>query len=534
MAQMQLVERQDRQAVTLLERMAKSAARPQSQLQALCTLDGLGALSGQSFLIALDSRSPELRTALTRLFESHLDEHPELATTMLVIRDEIELATVMQAAASVGESTRPAHGKTLMMLALLFQGEPLIVAAALSSLDGPKTDVAIARFNEGNWPRGTPSHDTAGSLIDTAIGFERWDAAADLVMFIATPVNETYHAWQLESLAHARRKLGEPMQPYDPRLDVHNETSELHKRIEAAARFARGQVINEKADWRTLTASVNLVATGKMTAADEALFAGLLTPHVDASRQSAVVSALAGTNRPQVAEILLRGWKGHSPGLRSQILDALLSRGGWTNSLLSSIEAHQIAAADIDAARRQRLLKSNNATIRQRASKLFAGDAKRDRAKLIEQYESAIAGASAANLDAGKTVFKERCSACHKLEDVGAEVGPDLKGLTDKSPKHLLTSILDPNRAVEPKYVSYTAVTLQGRIYNGMLADEAGGSLTLLDGEGKRHVILRSDLDELAASGKSLMPEGLEKDVSPAQMRDLLSYLQDALNPSTE
>ena len=63
-----------------------------------------------------------------------------------------------------------------------------------------------------------------------------------------------------------------------------------------------------------------------------------------------------------------------------------------------------------------------------------------------------------------------------------------------------------------------------------MLADEAGGSLTLLDGEGKKHVILRRDLDELNASGKSLMPEGLEKDISKEQMRDLLAYLSTALN----
>jgi putative heme-binding domain-containing protein len=112
---------------------------------------------------------------------------------------------------------------------------------------------------------------------------------------------------------------------------------------------------------------------------------------------------------------------------------------------------------------------------------------------------------------------------------MGNEVGADLAGLTDKSPGAFLLAILDPNRAVEPKFLSYSAVTTDGRVLQGMLADESGGSLTLLDAEGKKHQILRRDLEELKASGKSLMPEGLEKDISPEAMADLLTYLKESL-----
>ena len=199
--------------------------------------------------------------------------------------------------------------------------------------------------------------------------------------------------------------------------------------------------------------------------------------------------------------------------------------------LLASIENGHVAAADIDAARRQRLLKSGNAAIRAKAARLLAAGTNPDRVKVVAQYESALAALSkGGDVSRGKAVFKQRCSACHKLDEVGDHVGPDLKGLTDKSAGNLLASILDPNRSVEPKYVSYRAVTEQGRIFSGMLADESGGSLTLLDGEGKKHVVLRRDLEELTASGVSLMPEGLEKDIPHHEMRDLLVYLQQALN----
>ena len=52
-----------------------------------------------------------------------------------------------------------------------------------------------------------------------------------------------------------------------------------------------------------------------------------------------------------------------------------------------------------------------------------------------------------------------------------------------------------------------------------------GSSLTLLAAEGKRQVLLRRDVEELRSSGKSLMPDGLEKDVTPQEVADLLKFL---------
>ena len=86
-------------------------------------------------------------------------------------------------------------------------------------------------------------------------------------------------------------------------------------------------------------------------------------------------------------------------------------------------------------------------------------------------------------------------------------------------------AILDPNRAVESKFVNYAAVTSAGLTYTGMLAAETGASITLVGQEGKQTTILRSDLEELAASGRSLMPEGMEKDIPSRDFADLIAYL---------
>ena len=78
----------------------------------------------------------------------------------------------------------------------------------------------------------------------------------------------------------------------------------------------------------------------------------------------------------------------------------------------------------------------------------------------------------------------------------------------------LLIHILDPSRSVEGNFVQYTVATTDGRVISGLLASETKTSVELIDAEGKRQVVLREDIDEMAASKKSLMPEGFEKQVT--------------------
>jgi putative heme-binding domain-containing protein len=127
--------------------------------------------------------------------------------------------------------------------------------------------------------------------------------------------------------------------------------------------------------------------------------------------------------------------------------------------------------------------------------------------------------------EAGRQVFRKTCAACHQLEDQGHAVGPDLLTTTDKPTDWFLTAILDPNRAVEDRYVEYQARTADGRTVSGLLAAETGVSITLRAAEGKEETVPRRDLESLLSTGRSPMPDGLEKDVSPKAMADLLAYL---------
>ena len=98
---------------------------------------------------------------------------------------------------------------------------------------------------------------------------------------------------------------------------------------------------------------------------------------------------------------------------------------------------------------------------------------------------------------------------------MGVEVGPNLGALDEKNPETLLIAILDPNRAFESRYANFTVATADGRVLSGLIASETASAVTLRRQEGKEDVVLRREIEEMAASGQSLMPEGLEKDLTP-------------------
>jgi putative heme-binding domain-containing protein len=104
-------------------------------------------------------------------------------------------------------------------------------------------------------------------------------------------------------------------------------------------------------------------------------------------------------------------------------------------------------------------------------------------------------------------------------------VGPELSSLAQKGADYLLTNILDPNLEVNPQFLNYVVLLHDGRTTSGMIVDESAASLTVQRADKERQSLLRSEIDQLRNTGRSLMPEGLEQSLSPQDMTDLLQYL---------
>ncbi|MEZ6116172.1 MAG: c-type cytochrome [Pirellulaceae bacterium] len=240
--------------------------------------------------------------------------------------------------------------------------------------------------------------------------------------------------------------------------------------------------------------------------------------------QKVGVRRLLTSTRSETIEMIWDQWRSHSPVLKDVILDQLLSRRSSTDLLLDAVEAKKLDGNQIGPRHRQKLQLYPDDDVRERANRLLQRQGDSDRKTLVTRYIQAMP--AAANLDQGRQLFQKHCVTCHQLGGEGFSVGPDLTALTDKSVAALTTAILDPNNAVEDRFLNYVAVLNNGSQVSGMVVAEAGNGITLRSADGKTTTVFRNELEELIASGASYMPEGFEQQLQPDELANVIHFVQ--------
>jgi putative membrane-bound dehydrogenase-like protein len=529
-AQQMLIWRNDQAAVPLLEKQAAESKRPLCRLHSLCTLDGLGVLPPEVLARALDDPHPGVRRHAVRLCEGRLRGVDSLGENLVLrVTTEDDPHVRLQLACTLGEWDDPRAGQGLAELALTYPNDRYLLAAVLSSVNRRNLApmlVAVLRGKHRAVGEQPPAALVENLLrLATALGDR--GATVSLLEAVAAPENGRHAAWQFAALAGLLDALAQRGTPLARLAEGDARLKTAVGRLDGLFAAARSLAGDDKAPLAERVAAVRLLGRGPDHRAEDVKeLTNLLVPQNGEELQSAAVAALGGLHEAGVPEVLLRGWKGYSPPVRGRVLDALLGREDWSGALLDAVEHKQVLIQEIDAVHRQRLLQHRAAAIRSRAGKVLAGALDPDRAKVVAAYRPALALAGDASR--GRQLFTKTCATCHQLAGIGNQVGPDLASVGDKSPEGLLISILDPNRAVEARYLNYQAVLRDGRTFSGLLAGETGNSITLIGPDGKKQVVLRTELDELTGTGKSLMPEGLEKDLKPQDLADLIAFVRSA------
>jgi putative heme-binding domain-containing protein len=505
-----------------------TSERPQTRLQVLCTLDGLGTTPATLYAYALADEHPAVRRHAVRLTEPRLGKS-DLGDAVLKLATDPDPHVRMQVAYSLGAWNDEQAAFALADILLASQGEAYVTAAAMSSLNKENAGPVLARVLavEGR----EPPPELVEKLFACAMALGNDKAVREGMDAVFANRPGGVQLWQLAALARFLDELDKRKVELGALVGGTGKDA-LNVLLDTARTWARGD--GDAKDPAHRTAGIRLLARG-LDGQDEdfALLGALLAPQQPAEVQSAAARAIAKLRRKDSAAALLAYWESHTPALRGQILDELVSREDWSAALLAAIENGQVSASQLDARRRQQLLTVRSEAIRQRAEKALAGAVDPNRQKILDHYLKATA-ATDSDATRGKAVFAKRCANCHRLEGVGHSLGPDLAALTSRSREALLTAVFDPNRAVEDKFLEYVVRLTDGRVVNGMLLEETGASLTLAAPEGKQTVIPRSDVEQLKSSGKSLMPEGVEKDITPAEAADLVAYLATNSPPPKE
>lgn len=247
-----------------------------------------------------------------------------------------------------------------------------------------------------------------------------------------------------------------------------------------------------------------------------ALLLELLEPATPSEVQVAALRTLEASLQASslpTAEILAR-WNTLSPRVREAAVE-ILSRHA-RDQVREALLSGTIAITDLPPALKQTL--ARDPAIAQKIAAEFKA-----RDELLESYKPALSLTGDATR--GAELFKKQCSSCHKLGGVGHELGPNLAAMKNRGAGAILVNVLDPNREVNPQFVTYAVVTKDGRALSGMIAAETATSITLQRADNQQDTVLRIDIEELRSTGLSLMPEGLEKQLNPQQLADVIEFI---------
>lgn len=293
--------------------------------------------------------------------------------------------------------------------------------------------------------------------------------------------------------------------------------------IEKVVKLASETAVNKSLSDVDRIAAMGLMSHLPPEALTTALEA-LLKPGESSGCQRAAIDAARRSGRPELSAIVLAHWEQLNPQSRSAALDLLLMRKESVTELLKTMAAGTISSSAVSIDQRLILLQHPDETIRTTAIALFGGTVSANRKAVAEQYAKALE--LKGDVARGATIFEKTCSKCHRIGTVGHNVGPDISDTRARARDALLYDVLDPNRRVDPQFTEYVVVTTDGRLLNGLMIAESTDSVTLRQPEGREQTIARSDIEELKTTNKSLMPEGIERDVTVEQMADVLEFLK--------
>jgi putative membrane-bound dehydrogenase-like protein len=509
-----LVERQASGARASLERLARSGKTAQSRVHALHVLDGLktgvrspaGAREDSVVLDALRDPSPRVREHAVQLAERRLaagaGPKSQLVTAVAGLAADSDARVRLQLAAAMGgvkdESVRR---------------DVLAKLASHRRLDRWQS-IAILSSEPEPWRLMTLVLEGSTASGSEQIAF--LERAAELV---AAGTNTSHKRELVGWLTRAKR------------------VDRIAIAAAFAARLPKGESLERlapKAAIEELLQVASAVCTDSSTSLDIRLAAVQLVPAQQAAALAlgsddealrlAAARAVAQSGRTQEIRQVFQSFNQLPKPVRRQFV-ALSPRSRVAAlELVRAVGEGAVPLLEVDPATRLALEKSADAEVKARAQKLFRSAASPDREAVIEKFRPALR--LAGNRKRGAEIYERSCMVCHQMQGVGAKVGPDLSGTGQQPRETLLVQILDPSRQVLPDFVAHTVTTRSGDAQTGFIAAETAASLTLRRANEPDVTFPRADIANVATSGQSLMPEGLEAGMALQDMADLIEFLR--------
>jgi putative heme-binding domain-containing protein len=242
----------------------------------------------------------------------------------------------------------------------------------------------------------------------------------------------------------------------------------------------------------------------------------LLRAELSGAQRRALCQSLRSAGPLELPRLLAVFERGSEPQLGLELVAALNEatavgslRSETVRPLVARFGSQVEAAASELLARLDAQQAQQKSRLQELAGKLAGGDVRR-----------------------GQTVFnseKAACAACHAIGYLGGTVGPDLTRIGQiRSELDLLEAIAFPSASFVRSYEPVHVETVDGRIFQGVVRRDAADELVLATGPREEVRLARSDIESLRPGSVSVMPAGLDQQLTPEELADLVAFLKAA------
>lgn len=240
-----------------------------------------------------------------------------------------------------------------------------------------------------------------------------------------------------------------------------------------------------------------------------------------------LLASLGRSESPQVAHAVLQNFRELEPELQPRAIELLAQRPAWSERLVAAVESQQISKDAIGVNQVRRLVGSTNKDVAAKATAIWGTireGRSPEREKVIADVREMLKS-KPGDPFAGEKAFAKVCGQCHKMYGKGEEVGPDITRSGRGDYEQLMSNVLDPSLVIGAGYQARTVITSDGRVLSGLVVEDSPQRIVLKLQGGKTEAIPRDDVEEDVISPVSLMPEGLERQLSAQELADLFAFL---------
>lgn len=223
-------------------------------------------------------------------------------------------------------------------------------------------------------------------------------------------------------------------------------------------------------------------------------------------------------------------------GVRTMVAGRMIQRDLTAKLLLAEISSGALAKDMLGPDQIKQLASSPNADIQASVKEIWGSVRMNDSANrqaVVREMTQYLLTDARGDATKGWVVYDRICGQCHKMHDRGYEVGPEITRNGRGSFEQLVVSVFDPSLVIGEAYKSVSVLTTDGRLISGLVTERSDQRIVLKVQGGKSEVIPMDEADEIRDNDQSLMPEGLETQMTRQEMADLFALLSLEQPPGT-